>query len=341
MLARICSLALLLVVLAATPPAFAAARYVALGDSYSSGTGTREYRLGKRCERSHHGYPTLVTARRPGLDLVLAACGGATTSDVRDDQVRRLDAGTRWVTITIGGNDIGFSAVVRKCAEPRSSRACRTRIRRAQDRINDPRDLPSALDAAYRAIRTSAPAATVIVLGYPRLFTREDCNAATFFSRGELDRLNQTADVLRDKIRERVAAAGRGFVFRDAIPAFDGHAVCSRNAWLNGLSNPKGESYHPNRAGHLHGYAPLVLDAMAQPLLPPPPPPVSDRISNDGRLHAASDQFLRSADGRYRLVMQKDGNLVLYGPSGRALWASNTRGRGSHHVRMQADGNLV
>lgn len=338
MLARICLLALLLAVLAAAPPALAAERYVALGDSYSSGTGTREYRLGKQCERSHHGYPALVAARRPALDLVLAACGGAKTGDVRDEQIRRLDAGTRWVTVTVGGNDIDFSGIVRRCALPRSSKSCRARINRARDRITDRGDLPSALDAVYRAIRAGAPAATVIVLGYPRLFTRADCNAATFFSRGELDRLNQSADVLRDMIRERVAAAGPGFVFRDAIPAFDGHAVCSRNAWLNGLSKPTEESYHPNRAGHLHGYAPLVLDAMAQRL---PPPPPSNRLSNDERLLAADEQALRSADGRYRFVMQRDGNLVLYGPSGRALWASNTRGRGSHHVRMQRDGNLV
>lgn len=48
---------------------------------------------------------------------------------------------------------------------------------------------------------------------------------------------------------------------------------------------------------------------------------------------------LTSADGRYRLWMQGDGNLVLYGPSGRALWA-NYRFTSSLVV-MQGDGNLV
>lgn len=348
MFARICSLAGLLVVLL-TDPAVAGERYVALGDSYSSGTGTREYRLGEQCERSRFGYPTLVAAARPGLDLVLAACGGATTSDIRAKQLRRLDGATRWVTITAGGNDVGFSRAIRKCAEPRSSEACTIRVKRAERLINDREHLPSDLDLLYREIRLSAPAATVIVVGYPRLFTTEDCNAATFFSPSELIRLNHTAEVLRDKIRERVAAAGRGFVFRDAIPSFDGHAVCSRNPWLNGLSKPTGESYHPNRTGHAQGFAPLVLTAMTQtptPFAPAPappslPPPATDRLSDDGRLHSANDAFLRSADGRYRFVMQRDGNLVLYGPGGRALWASNTRDRGSDHLRMQSDGNLV
>lgn len=73
----------------------------------------------------------------------------------------------------------------------------------------------------------------------------------------------------------------------------------------------------------------------------PPPVPISNRLSNDQRLLASKNQYLRSSDGRYRFVMQQDSNLVLYGPSGRALWASNTVGRGAHHLRMQGDGNLV
>ncbi len=49
-------------------------------------------------------------------------------------------------------------------------------------------------------------------------------------------------------------------------------------------------------------------------------------------------QELKSGDGKYRAVMQPDGNFVLYG--GRATWASNTMGRGDRVV-MQDDGNLV
>ena len=29
--------------------------------------------------------------------------------DVRDNQLKRLDAATRWVTITVGGNDVAYS----------------------------------------------------------------------------------------------------------------------------------------------------------------------------------------------------------------------------------------
>jgi len=52
----------------------------------------------------------------------------------------------------------------------------------------------------------------------------------------------------------------------------------------------------------------------------PPTSGPSNRLSNDGRLLASKNEYLRSADGRYRFVMQQDSNLVLYGPSGRALW---------------------
>lgn len=74
---------------------------------------------------------------------------------------------------------------------------------------------------------------------------------------------------------------------------------------------------------------------------PTPKPEPANRMSNDQRLLASKSQSLRSSDGRYRFVMQSDSSLVLYGPSGRALWASNTVGRGAHHLRMQGDGNLV
>jgi len=74
---------------------------------------------------------------------------------------------------------------------------------------------------------------------------------------------------------------------------------------------------------------------------PAKPKKAKSVLRDDQRLLAAKNESLRSSDGRYRFVMQSDSNLVLYGPSGRPLWASNTVGRGAHHLRMQGDGNLV
>jgi len=50
---------------------------------------------------------------------------------------------------------------------------------------------------------------------------------------------------------------------------------------------------------------------------------------------------LTSANNRYQLIFQRDGNLVLYGPRNRALWSSNTQGRPVEKCIMQTDGNLV
>ncbi len=52
------------------------------------------------------------------------------------------------------------------------------------------------------------------------------------------------------------------------------------------------------------------------------------------------DQRLVSPNGRFTLVMQKDGNLVEYAGGNRAVWASGTSTPQSI-VRMQDDGNLV
>jgi lysophospholipase L1-like esterase len=233
--------------------------YVALGDSYSSGTGTRTY-FDSGCQKSVYAYPSLIDTQRPNTDLVFAACSGAQTSNVLNSQVNSLTANTNWVTITIGGNDAGFSNVITECALPGWLSNCDGAINAAQSFINN--TLPARLTNVYNAIKARSPNAIVIVLSYPRLFMGVDCNAGTFFSGSEMTRLNQTADMLRNVTQTRALAAGANFRFKDAIPPFTGHAVCSSSEWLNGLSNPIGESYHPNRTGHSGGYAPLVRQVM-------------------------------------------------------------------------------
>jgi lysophospholipase L1-like esterase len=233
--------------------ALAADRYVALGDSYSSGTGTRSYTLDANCQRGVRAYPYLLSQQRPNTALTFVACSGAKTTDVMNNQISSVTSDTRIVTITIGGNDAGFSSVITQCALPWPF-SCDSNITTAQNYIRN--TLPGQLNTVYNAIKTRAPSATVVVLGYPRLFAGVDCNAGTFFSTDEMNKLNATADLLRDT--ERGRAQAYGFTFKDAIPPFIGHAVCSSSEWLNGLSNPVSDSYHPNATGHSSGYLPLV-----------------------------------------------------------------------------------
>jgi lysophospholipase L1-like esterase len=248
--------AALVALVAPAAPAPAAERYVALGDSYSSGTGTGTYDLDGSCQRSRYAYPALVAKRRANLKLVFAACSGATTDDVLLTQASRLNRATRLVTITIGGNDVGFGNVFSACVQGGTA-ACDAAIDSAQQSIRTA--LPGDLDAVYAKIRTKAPRARVIVLGYPRLFSGAGCQS---IPAAQVARLNRTANLLRDTVRRRVKAAGGRFSFRDAIPAFAGHGICARSAWINGLVSPMIESYHPNRAAHRRGYTPLVLRAV-------------------------------------------------------------------------------
>jgi hypothetical protein len=65
-----------------------------------------------------------------------------------------------------------------------------------------------------------------------------------------------------------------------------------------------------------------------------------DRLDADQRLNI-NDQLI-SANGRAQLIMQGDGNLVLYRTDdGRALWASDTWQQPVTYTVMQGDGNLV
>lgn len=232
----------------------AAASYVALGDSYSSGVGTRTYISdGTSCQRSVYAYPSLIASAK-GYALNFRACSGAKVSDVTSSQLSALSASTAYVTISVGGNDAGFTDVLTECALPAWASNCAGKVTTARNYINN--TLPGSLSTLYASIKSKAPNAKVVAVGYPRLFNGEDCNALTWFSPDDESRLNATADLINSKIS--AAATAKGFTFVNPVSAFIGHAVCDSTEWLNGLSNPVTESYHPNRLGHSGGYTPLV-----------------------------------------------------------------------------------
>lgn len=244
------------VVAVATAPSSQAAgpSYVALGDSYSSGVGTRTYISdGTSCQRSNAAFPALLAAQK-GYTLNFRACSGATTATVTNTQLSALTSSTRYVTMSVGGNDAGFANVITECAKPSWSSNCNGAIDTAQSFINN--TLPGRLSTLFSSIRSRASTAKVVIVGYPRIFNGEDCNAGTFFSSDEMTRLNATADLLNSKLSS--AAAARSYTFANPTSRFVGHAVCADTEWINGLSNPVSESYHPNTAGHSSGYTPLI-----------------------------------------------------------------------------------
>ena len=81
---------------------------------------------------------------------------------------------------------------------------------------------------------------------------------------------------------------------------------------------------------------------------PPPRPPRPDRPSNRGGSDSLSPdqslyagQSITSGDGRFYLIYQSDGNLVLYRNDAVPLWHTQTYGTSPGRAIMQLDGNLV
>ena len=222
----------------------AASQYVALGDSYSSGVGTRVfYEESGECDRSPDAYGPKVAAAK-GYTLSFQACSGAKTPEVISKQLGTLSSSTSLVTITIGGNDAGFSNVILNCALYYFT--CSSSISEANTFIKT--KLPALLETTYNDIRAKATTAKVIVIGYPKLFTKEGktCNVNLLTS-GNEKKMNETAEVLDGVIKGRAEAAK--FTFVNPTSAFEAHEVCSSSEWLNGQSNPLSESYHPNVSG--------------------------------------------------------------------------------------------
>lgn len=228
--------------------------YVALGDSYSSGNGTYASNLDPFCYKSTYAYPYLVSKARANTQLNFQACQGAKTDNVISGQSRALTAGTDIVSITIGGNDIGFADLIFGCAGNNSTN-CQGTVDEANRKIRE--ELPAKLDRAYAAIRAGAPNARVVVLGYGRFAgSNLSCAAANGITADEAVLLNGVADNLDAAIAGRVAAAG--FTYKSSIARFTGHDVCAADPYLNGKSWSVADMYHPTRSGHANGLAYLL-----------------------------------------------------------------------------------
>lgn len=256
-LRRLASLAIVLLaavplLLVAAPARAAAVNYVALGDSYSSGLGAGNYRDGS-CYQSANAYPVLWADANAPSSFTFAACSGATTTDVITSQLAALSASTTLVSITIGGNDVGFSSVMETCVLGTDS-ACTNAVSHAEAEAQT--QLPAKLDTLFSDIRTDAPGAHVVVLGYPELYDLNRSSACPGLSTTKRTKLNQGADVLDGVIQQQ--ALSYGFSYGNGISAFSGHELCDSSEWLKSVDWLWfADSYHPNSSGQRYGYEPL------------------------------------------------------------------------------------
>ncbi|XVX20429.1 SGNH/GDSL hydrolase family protein [Actinomycetota bacterium] len=235
-------------------------QYVALGDSYASGNGTSNYNLNYSCARSTDAYAPIIAAQRPNTELSFLACGGAKTGDVLANQLGTLSGETDYVTLSIGGNDVGFINLILGCWNWLDTSGCLSTIDSTNAKIAN--ELPAKLDQTYGAIKSRAPKAKVIIVGYPHLLgDKVGCSQADGITSTEAPKLNALVDNLNATIAQRARA--NGFTFVNPVAAFEGHDVCSSTKYVWGKWAPlTTDIYHPTKAGFRDGYAPLVRAIM-------------------------------------------------------------------------------
>lgn len=237
--------------------------YVAMGDSFSAGTGTGLPDLDPECQRSSLAYAPMIDAERFDTSLTFVACGfGVTTQGLIDTQVQFLDRQTDVVTVSVGGNDLGFATLAGTCILGTLEQCLGLT---AQTEAFVQTVLPGRLDAAYDAIADRVRKAEVIVVGYPRFYAEDyvPCPNSFGIEAAEAAALNALVEELDAVIADRAAAAG--FTYVSVVEAFTGHDMCAPEPWVNGFFAPTlFDRYHPTPDGYRDGFMPLVMAEMEQ-----------------------------------------------------------------------------
>ena len=245
-------------VASASPPSL---DYVALGDSFSSGVGTRTYFPDSgTCARSPLAYPSLYRATHRTSSFAFVACAGATVADVTG-QLSAVTRQTDLVTMTVGGNDVGFGAVLAACSgPPPSPEQCQAAVAAGQAAISN---IPNRVAGLLASIRARAhPGAEVVVLGYPQLFGSGPCTAPGL----PVSSIRAAIDDGAGRLNQALSATAQayGALFVDVSRRFARHGACAepKSRWINPPTAPFSESYHPNIRGHALGYLPALDTAL-------------------------------------------------------------------------------
>lgn len=228
--------------------------YVALGDSYTSGVGAGGE--SGSCGQSPNAYASLWASANSPASFTFAACSGAKTTDVINSQLSSLSASTTLVSITIGGNDVGFSSIMETCVLDSTS-SCESAVSSAETYAND--TLPGQLGTLFSDIKADAPNAKVVVLDYPDFYDLSVpvCIGLSSADHQALDNgINDLDGVIK------TAADSAGFYFADVRSQFSGHELCDDAGWLHSVDIFNiSESYHPTATGQADGYLPVFTAA--------------------------------------------------------------------------------
>ncbi len=272
--ARRAALALVVVAMAllGAAAAAAAATYTALGDSYAAGPLIPNQSLNPLgCLRSDHNYAHLTAAAK-GLTLTDVSCSGATTADMTEaqnvepgpnpPQFNGLSASTEIVSLTIGGNDIGFSEILESCITYNPfSTPCKDKYDpgghdQLAERIAN---TAPKVAAVLQGIHTRSPDARVFVVDYPDILpSGSGCWPTVPLSFGDVPYLHATEERLNAMLATTAAANGATLV--DWYTPSIGHDACkgSSTRWVEPLiPGELSAPVHPNMAGMAGGAAAL------------------------------------------------------------------------------------
>ncbi|MFW2349643.1 SGNH/GDSL hydrolase family protein [Qipengyuania sp.] len=238
-------------------------KYVALGSSFAAGAGIGPLQPGapERCGRTANNYASLL-AEALDLRLVDASCGGATTSHVLGSwnelapQIAEVDAETRLVTITIGGNDLNYIGDLFMASCMASKRGVEAGAEKPCASPTWPTDedytnVQSALEAIALAVRESAPAARIVFVQYVSLVPDRPCDS-TAMPAGYAVRTRRIGRRLAEAT-VRAAEAAQVEVF-PADRLSREHTACAPVPWAKGgtatVGDQPGAPWHPNALGH-------------------------------------------------------------------------------------------
>jgi lysophospholipase L1-like esterase len=245
-------------------------RYVALGSSMAAGPGILPRAEGapRGSGRSARNYAHLV-AERLNLDLADVTFSGATTAHVLADrqrgappQIDAVDGSETLVTITIGGNDVGYIPLLMAAALPRPARLL-PNVRALLDR--DRRDealgqVAGSLREVGAVVRRRAPGARVFFVDYLTVLP-PDGQPAPPLSQADADLGRYVAGRLEELTAAAAQATGCRIV--RAGQASRHHHAWSTDPWTVGASWPlpwRPAPFHPNAAG-MRAVAELIVTA--------------------------------------------------------------------------------
>lgn len=245
-------------------------RLALLGDFWAAGPGLRAPRQSSAaelaCARSPQSYAHLV-ARRLGLELLDASCvgagpeevgrGGSTAAGLRlPSQLEVLSTEVDVVLVAVGAEagdllDRTVTACLQVALSAPRAAPCRQAFGEPGLRQVEQDAAASAqqVGVLLREIGKRAPQARVLVVGYANPFpTGSACFGRSGIADGDIDYLRQAMATIVGATRSATAAVDAEYV--DPQPAFAGHLLCARSAYVATGSEVAGATVRLTRRGH-------------------------------------------------------------------------------------------